>query len=59
MKAKSEIRKAVWILVALAMWVPPSAAQLQIGDNLKMNVNGTVGFGYGGNFLTQERPATT
>ncbi len=50
MKAKSEIRKAVWILVALAMWVPPSAAQLQIGDNLKMNVNGTVGFGYGGNF---------
>ena len=50
MKGKSKIRKVVWVLVALAMWVPLSAAQLQIGDNLKMNVNGTLGFGYGGGF---------
>src|SRR5262249_911111 len=50
MKGKSKIRNAFWVLVALAMWVPQSAAQLQIGDNLKMNMNGTVGFGYGGSF---------
>jgi len=50
MKGQSQIRNALWVLVALAMWVPLSAAQLQIGDNLKMNVNGTVGFGYGGSF---------
>jgi hypothetical protein len=50
MEGKSKIRNAVWVLVALAMWVPQSAAQLQIGDNLKMNMNGTMGFGYGGSF---------
>ena len=50
MQGKSKIRNAVWVLVALAMWVPLSAAQLQIGDNFKMNMNGTVGFGYGGSF---------
>jgi hypothetical protein len=50
MQAQSKIRNAVWVLVALAMWVPRSAAQLEIGDNLKMNMNGTVGVGYGGSF---------
>ena len=50
MHALSKIRSAVWILAALAMWVPRSAAQLEIGDNLQMNMNGTVGSGYGGSF---------
>jgi len=50
MKDQSKIRKAVWVLVVLSMWVPLSSAQLQVGDNLKMNVNGNIGFGYGGNF---------
>ena len=50
MKAKGKIRNAVWVLVALAMWVPLSAAQLQIGDDLKMNMQGNLGFGYGGSF---------
>src|ERR1051325_3368650 len=50
MPAKSKIRNAVWILVALAVWVPGSVAQLQIGDNLKLNMNGSLGFGYGGSF---------
>ena len=35
--------------------VPLSAAQLQIGDNLKMNVNGNIGFGYGGEFHRSRR----
>lgn len=46
----SKIRKAVWVLIALAAWVPRSGAQLEIGDNTKINMNGTVGFGYGGSF---------
>jgi len=50
MYALSKIRNAVWVLVALAMWVPRSAAQLEIGDNLQMNMNGSLGFGYGGSF---------
>jgi hypothetical protein len=50
MQAKSKIRNAMWVLVALVMWVPRSTAQLQIGDDLSMNMNGTVGFGYGGGF---------
>ena len=50
MYAKSKIRNAVWILVALAIWAPRSVAQLQIGDDLKLNMNGSLGFGYGGSF---------
>jgi hypothetical protein len=50
MQAQSKIRNAIWVLVALAVWALPSAGQLQIGDNLKMNMNGTLGFGYGGGY---------
>jgi hypothetical protein len=50
MKGKNKIRNAVGVLVALAMLVPWSTAQLQIGDNLRMNMNGTLGVGYGGSF---------
>lgn len=50
MSLLSKIRKVSWVLVALAMWVPRSAAQLQIGDDLKMSMNGSLGFGYGGSF---------
>jgi hypothetical protein len=38
------------LLVALLAFVPPGVAQMEIGDNVKMNMNGTLGFGYGGNF---------
>jgi len=50
MHTKSKIRNAVWILVVLAIWTPRSVAQLQIGDNLRMNMNGSLGVGYGGSF---------
>jgi hypothetical protein len=50
MHARTTIRNAVWVLMALAMWVPCSPAQVGIGDNLQMNMNGTAGFGYGGSF---------
>jgi hypothetical protein len=50
MYARIPLRKALWILLALAMWAPSLAAQLQIGDDLKMNMNGTLGFGYGGSY---------
>jgi hypothetical protein len=50
MQVQSKIRDAIWILVALALWAPRSSAQLAIGDNLKMNMNGSMGFGYGGSF---------
>jgi hypothetical protein len=50
MQVQSKIRNAIWVLVALTMWIPRSAAQLQVGDNLKMNMNGSLGFGYGGSF---------
>jgi hypothetical protein len=46
----NKIRKGIWVLVALAAWVPRGVAQLEIGDNLKMNMNGNIGFGYGGSF---------
>lgn len=50
MYALCKIRQAVWVLMALALWVLRSAAQLEIGDDVKLNMNGTVGFGYGGSF---------
>ena len=49
MLAISKIRNAIWMMALLA-WVPRCAAQLEIGDNLTMNMNGTAGFGYGGSF---------
>ena len=50
MYALFKVRQAVWVLMALAIWVPRSAAQVEIGDDVKLNMNGTVGFGYGGSF---------
>jgi hypothetical protein len=44
--------KIVWALMALMACVPQGAAQLEVGDDLKMNLNGTVGFGYGGDFAS-------
>jgi hypothetical protein len=50
MDVLSNIPKAVWVVMVLALWTPRSAAQLEIGDDVKLNMNGTLGFGYGGSF---------
>jgi hypothetical protein len=41
-----------WLLIALMAWVPQGVAQIELGDDVKMNLNGTLGFGYGGSYGT-------
>ena len=46
----TRILKAGWVLIALTAWVPQGVAQIELGDDVKMNMNGTLGFGYGGSY---------
>jgi hypothetical protein len=39
-----------WIWIVLLLPVIAAQAQLELGDNLKLNLGGSLGFGYGGTF---------
>jgi hypothetical protein len=52
MHGQTKVLKIGWLLLALLAWVRPGVAQIEVGDDLKMNLNGTLGFGYGGSFGT-------
>jgi hypothetical protein len=42
--------KSSWLLIAVLLCAATGRAQVEIGDNLKMNLNGTLGVGYNGAF---------
>jgi hypothetical protein len=44
----SKIRILFYTLAGIVLLTVPAAAQLQVGDYLRMNLNGTMGFNYGG-----------
>ncbi len=44
------IRVAGCVLGALAVLAGPAAAQVEVGDNLSMNLNGTIAGGYSGSY---------
>jgi len=52
MRLLRKLLKTGWVLLALMASVPPGLAQVEVGNDLKMNLNGTLGFGYGGGFGT-------
>lgn len=43
-----KIQKACWLIAGIMMMALPSVAQMQIGDNWRMNLNGDVGYNYNG-----------
>jgi hypothetical protein len=45
-KVGGRIQWASWILAGVLLWALPAAGQLEVGDNLSMNLNGTLGVGY-------------
>ena len=47
-RGRSTSRGWCWRLAAILLCALPAAAQLQIGDDLHMNLNGNVGFSYAG-----------
>jgi len=47
-RGSSKIRNMGCWLACIVLLALPAAAQLQVGDYLHMNLNGTVGFNYGG-----------
>jgi hypothetical protein len=50
MNLLARIMKIGCLLLALAAIGPLAFAQMEIGDDLKLNLNGTLGFGYGGSY---------
>ncbi len=48
MEGISKIRSVCYGCAVMALLALPSAAQLDVGDNLHMNLSGTVGFNYAG-----------
>jgi hypothetical protein len=42
------VHKAYWLLAGILLMALPSAAQLEVGDNWKMNLSGNVGYNYNG-----------
>lgn len=44
----NRIQTAALVLAALAMWVLPGAAQVTVGDNVKLSAGGDLSFGYSG-----------
>ena len=49
-KVTGGLRKASFVLAGLLALVLPCAGQLTVGDNLNMNLNGTVSAGYTGDY---------
>ena len=50
-QVSGRIQIAGVLLAALMTWtVPEAKAQLQVGDNLRMNLNGTLAGGYSGTY---------
>lgn len=49
---RSLTRLLRWSVAALALLTASAHAQLQVGDNLNMHLNGDIGFTYGGSFGT-------
>lgn len=47
-RGRAKIRGLGWKLAAILVCALPAMAQLQIGDDLRMNLNGNVGFTYAG-----------
>lgn len=45
-----KLRRMRWILLVGALCAVQAQAQLTIGDNLKMNLSGSLGYGYSANF---------
>jgi len=41
---------AGWALAGILLLALPAAGQLEVGDNLSMNLNGTMGFGYSADY---------
>ncbi|HEX7961731.1 MAG TPA: hypothetical protein VF493_17550 [Terriglobales bacterium] len=44
------MRKLNWLFVAVLLWAAAARAQQEIGNNLKLNLNGSLGAGYNGSF---------
>jgi hypothetical protein len=50
MPNSAKVLKIGVVLMALMTAIPVCVAQVEIGDDVKMNLNGLLGFGYGGSF---------
>ena len=50
--------KSSWLLIAVLLCAATARAQMEIGDNLKMSLNGSLGFGYSGAFGNADMAST-
>jgi hypothetical protein len=55
---RSKTSKLLWALALLSLSMVANA-QMEVGDNVKMNLNGNLGFGYNGSFGNADLPTST
>jgi len=54
---RSKTSKLLWVFAILSLSIS-ATAQLEVGDNVKLNLNGNLGFGYNGSFGNAGLPSS-